>query len=129
MSVTGFPYSTGDVLTAVDMNSLTQFSVQTKTADYTATTNDQYQNLFVMNSASAIAFKLPTDATYDFPIGTTFTIINKNAGVCTVSAVTSGTTTLVSGGAVSAAPTIAQWKSAAVVKIAANSWIAVGGVA
>jgi hypothetical protein len=56
-------------------------------------------------------------------------VYQKGVGVTTIDAVTSGTTTIVSAGAVSAAPVLAQYKSAACIKVAANSWIVVGAIA
>jgi hypothetical protein len=82
-----------------------------------------------MNKATAVAFKIPTDATFNFPIGTVITVLNKGAGLCTISAVTSGTTAILSGGAVIASPTLAQYKSAACIKTAANTWYVVGAIA
>jgi hypothetical protein len=82
-----------------------------------------------LNKATAIAFKIPTDATTNFPIGTVLTVVSIGVGTTTISAVTPGTTTVASAGAVSASPTLSQWKSAACVKIAANSWVALGAIA
>jgi hypothetical protein len=82
-----------------------------------------------MDNGSANTFRIPTDATYNFPTGTTLLVYQKGTGITTINAVTSGTTTIVSAGAVSAAPVLAQFKSAACVKIAANSWIVVGAIA
>ena len=129
MAISGFPTVTGDVLTSSTMNSLVQFDVVTQTADYTATTNDNYQEIFLMNKATAIAFKIPTDATINFPIGTVLTVVSIGAGTTTISAVTPGTTTVASAAAVSASPTLTQWKSAACVKIGVNSWVVLGAVA
>ena len=58
----GFPYSTGDVLTAADMNGLVAFSTSTQTADYTPVLADQYQTLVLMNKATAVNFAIPTNA-------------------------------------------------------------------
>lgn len=129
MGITGYPYVTGDILTSNDMNALVQYDVQTQTADYTAVLNDSYQELQVMNKATAIAFKIPTDASVAFPTGTVLTILNIGAGTCTISATTSGTTTVLSAGAVAASPTLAQYKSAACIKTGANTWYVVGGIA
>ena len=127
---TGFPFSTGDVLSAAAMNGLTAFTIGTaNTADYTAVLADQYQALEIMNKATAIAFKIPTDASVAFPVGTAITVLNIGVGACTISAVTSGTTTILSSGAVPAAPTLAQYKSAVCIKTAANTWYVVGGIA
>jgi hypothetical protein len=125
-----FPAATGDVLTANMYNGLTSFTVGTaNTADYTAVLADQYQVLEVMNKATAIAFKIPTNASVAFPIGTVITVLNIGAGVCTISAVTSGTTTVLSAGAVAAQPTLGQYKSAACIKTGTDTWYVVGAVA
>jgi len=127
---TGFPAATGDVLTSAMFNGLTAFTIgAANTADYTAVLADQYQNLKLMNKATAIAFKIPTDASVAFPVGTAITVLNIGAGVCTISAVTPGTTTVLSAGAVAASPTIAQYKSAVCLKTAANTWYVVGAIA
>jgi len=127
---TGFPSSTGDVLSAAMFNGLVTFTIGSdQTGDYTAVLNDQYQTLIPMNKATAVAFKIPTDASVAFPIGTAITILNKGAGAVTISAVTSGTTTILSGGGTPAAPTLAQYKSAVCIKSAANFWYVVGSVA
>jgi hypothetical protein len=125
-----WPGATGDVVTSTMWNGLPAYTVQTaKTADYTAASGDEYQQLVQMNKATAIAFKLPTDATYNFPIGTVITVLNIGVGLCTISAVTSGTTTVLSAGAVAASPTLAQYKTAVCIKTAANAWYVVGGIA
>jgi hypothetical protein len=125
----GFPASTGDIFTAADYNGLVAFTVgAAQTADYTAVIADTYQVLELMNKATAIAYKIPTNASVAFPIGTVLTILNIGAGVCTISAVTSGTTTILSAGAVAAAPTLAQYKSAACIKTATDTWYVVGAI-
>jgi hypothetical protein len=126
----GLPAVTGDVLTAANYNSLVAFTVGTaNTTDYTAVLADSYQVLEVMNKATAIAYKIPTDASVAFPVGTALTILNIGAGLCTISAVTPGTTTVLSAGAVAASPTLAQYKTAVAIKAAANTWYVVGGIA
>lgn len=127
---TGFPAVTGDILTASMFNGLVAFTVDSdQTADYTAVLDDAYQTLVPMNKATAVAFKIPTDASVAFPVGTAITVLNKGAGAVTISAVTSGTTTVLSAGAVAAAPTLAQYKTAVCIKTAANTWYVVGGIA
>ena len=127
---TGMPATTGDVLSSTMYNSLTAFTVGTaQTADYTAVLADQYQVLQLMNKATAIAFKIPTNASVAFPVGTVITVLNIGAGVCTISAVTSGTTTVLSAGATAASPTLAQYKSAALIKTGTDAWYVVGAIA
>lgn len=126
----GFPAATGDVLTSTMFNGLVTFTVGSdQTADYTAVLTDQYQTLVPMNKATAVAFKIPTNASVAFPIGTAITILNKGAGSCTISAVTSGTTTVLSAGATAASPTLAQYKTAVCIKTATDTWYVVGAIA
>ena len=127
---TGLPALTGDVLTAATFNGLVAFTVGTaNTADYTAVSADQYQVIELMNKATAIAFKIPTNASVAFPVGTAITVLNIGAGTCTISAVTPGTTTVLSAGATAASPTLAQYKSAVCIKTATDAWYVVGAVA
>jgi hypothetical protein len=126
----GLPALTGDVLTAATFNGLVAFTVGTaQTADYTAVSADQYQVVQLMNKATAIAFKIPTNASVAFPVGTAITILNIGAGSCTISATTSATTTILSAGAVAASPTLAQYKTAVCIKTATDTWYVVGGIA
>jgi hypothetical protein len=126
---TGFPANTGDVLSAAMYNGLTSFSIgAAQTADYTAVSADQFQALQIMNKATAIAFKIPTDASVAFPVGTVITVLNIGVGTCTISAVTSGTTTVLSAGGTAAAPTLAQYKSAACIKTGTDAWYVVGAI-
>jgi hypothetical protein len=126
---TEFPFVAGEVLTAGAMNTLITFDVGSdQTADYTAVLADQYQKLIPMNKATAIAFKLPTNASVAYPVGTVITILNKGVGVCTISAVTPGTTTILSAGGTAASPTLSQYRSAACIKTAADVWYVVGAI-
>jgi hypothetical protein len=126
---TGFPFSTGDVLSASAMNGLVAFTTTTQTADYTPVSADQYQTLVLMNKATAVNFTIPTNANVAYPVGTAITVLNIGAGTCTIKAVTSGTTTVLSAGATAAQPTLAQYKTAVCIKTATDTWYVVGGIA
>ena len=126
---TGFPFSTGDVLSASAMNGLVAFTTTTQTADYTPVSADQYQTLVLMNKATAVNFTIPTNANVAYPVGTAITVLNIGAGTCTIKAVTSGTTTVNSAGATAAQPTLAQYKTAVCIKTATDTWYVVGGIA
>jgi hypothetical protein len=127
---TGIPAITGDILTAAMFNGLVTFTVDADaTVDYTAVLDDAYQVLVPMNKATAVAFKLPTNASVAFPVGTAITVLNKGAGLCTISAVTPGTTTVLSAGTVAASPTLAQYKTAVCIKTATDVWYVAGGIA
>jgi hypothetical protein len=126
---TGFPASTGDIFTSADYNGLVTFDVKAdQTADYTLVLADSYQVLVPMNKATAVALKIPTNASAAIPVGSVVTVLNKGLGAVTISAVTSGTTTILSAGAVAAAPTLAQYKSAACIKVATDTWYIVGAI-
>jgi hypothetical protein len=126
---TGFPASTGDVLSAAMFNGLVAFTLNSQTgATYTLASTDQYQVLVVTTNASTKTVSIPTDATYNFPVGTAVTFLNTGAGLLTINAVTSGTTTITSGAVTSAAPTVGQYKSAVAIKTAANAWTVVGAI-
>lgn len=127
---TGFPATTGDVLSAAMYNGLTSFTVNTaQTADYTPVLNDQYQTITPMNKATAINFTIPTNASVAFPVGTVLTVLNIGAGACTIKAVTAGTTTVLSAGATAAQPSLGQYKSAACIKTGTDTWYVVGAIA
>lgn len=125
----GLPASTGDILTAATVNGLVTFSTTTQTADYTPVSADQYQMLVIMNKATAVNFTIPTNASVAFPVGTAITVLNIGAGTCTIKAVTSGTTTVLSAGTTAAQPTVVQYKSAVCIKTATDTWYVVGGIA
>lgn len=101
-----------------------------KTDTYTVADGDQ-NALFTMNAATAKKFQIPTDATFNFAIGTQihFAWIT-GAGQPSIEAVTPGTTTILSTGATSIAPKLRVANSAATaIKLAANSWLVVGDIA
>jgi hypothetical protein len=126
---TGFPASTGDVLTAPMFNELVQFTINSQSGTtYTLAATDQYQVLVLTTNASAKTVSIPTDATTDFSIGTAITILNTGTADTTIQAVTPGTTTVTSAGASSAAPKVGLHKSAVCIKTAANTWRVVGAV-
>jgi hypothetical protein len=84
-----------------------------------------------MNAATAKQFSIPTDATFNFAIGTEINVFwITGVGQPTIGAVTSGTTTVISTGATSATPKLRVANSGATCKkLAANSWIVFGDLA
>lgn len=127
---TGFPASTGNVLTAAMFNELVQYTINTQSGTtYTVASTDQYQVLILTSNAGTKTVSIPTDATTNFGIGTAITVINTGAGLLTINAVTPGTTTVTSAGATSASPTVAQHNAAVCIKTAANTWRVVGSIA
>jgi hypothetical protein len=101
-----------------------------KTAAYTIASGDEF-NLFSMNAGTSQQFSIPTDATFNFAVGTEVNFFwLTGAGQPTIGAVTPGTTTVISTGATSATPKLRVANSAATaIKLAANSWLVVGDIA
>ena len=101
-----------------------------KTAAYTFVSGDE-GNLFSMNAATSVQFNIPTDATFNFAVGTELNVFwITGAGQPTIGAVTPGTTTVISTGATSATPKLRVANSGATCKkLAANSWIVFGDIA
>jgi len=125
-----YPFVAGDVLTAADMNFLPAYTINAQTGTtYTVVSSDQYSRLVTQSNASANTFRIPTNASVAFPIGTVLNVMNIGAGLCTINAVTSGTTTVLSAGAVAAAPTLAQYKAASCIKTGTDTWYVIGGIA
>jgi hypothetical protein len=126
---TGFPAATGDVLSAAMYNGLVAFTINAQTGTtYTTALTDSYQVLITQSNASSSAIKIPTNASVAHPIGTVITILNIGVGTATISAVTSGTTTIFSAGAVTAQPTLTQYKTAACIKTGTDTWYVVGAI-
>ena len=101
-----------------------------KTASYTFADGDQ-GDIFSMNAATSQQFNIPTDATFNFAVGTEINVFwITGAGQPTIGAVTPGTTTVISTGATSATPKLRVANSGATCKkLAANSWIVFGDIA
>jgi hypothetical protein len=116
--------------TPVMTNPKITLTYSAKTAAYTAASGDE-GGVFSMNNASSIQFNIPTDATFNFAIGTQFNVFwLTGAGQPTIGAVTPGTTTVISTGATSATPKLRVANSMATcLKIAADSWIVIGDIA
>ena len=100
-------------------------SIIQKTAEYTLSAANERDSLIEVSHTGGTAIKLliPTDATFNFPIGTSIDILRTNTGEVTIEAVTPGTTT------VNATPGLklrAQWSSATLFKRAANLWVVMG---
>jgi hypothetical protein len=102
----------------------------TKTDNYTFASGDE-GNIFSMNNAVTKQFSIPTDATFNFAVGTEINVFwITGAGQPTIGAVTPGTTTVISTGATSATPKLRIANSGATCKkLAANSWIIFGDLA
>jgi hypothetical protein len=110
--------TTGNVISHVDILTPT-FT----TNAYTLSAGDDGDLLMLNNSSSSGSLYVPTDAVVNFAIGTQITMVQSGSGQITILATTPGTT------AVNSTPGSklrAQWSSATLVKIAANTWILMG---
>ena len=94
---------------------------------YTFVLTDSNNTLVTANNASAQTYSIPTNGSVAYPVGTQINIIQIGAGQVTINAVTSGTTTLQSTGATSAAPKLrSQYSSATLIKVGTDLWYVVG---
>ena len=117
--VVSFDYRAGSALT-----------LNAKTATYTVVLTDADQKLVTMSVGSANDFEIPTNASVAFPVGTVINVMQIGAGQTTIKAVTSGTTTISSTGAIATAPKLrAQFSAASCIKVATDTWYVVGDIA
>lgn len=119
-------FTSGQILTATQQNALATAMValnaQTGTS-YTAVLGDD-GDLVTLDNASAITFTIPPNGTVAFGIGTQINIMQLGAGQVTI---TPGAgVTIRSAG--SKLKTSAQYAVATCIKIASDTWVAVGNL-
>jgi hypothetical protein len=105
------------------------YSINAQTTTAYVTVASDAGAFVTVSNASANTFKIPTNASVAYAIGTTIQVMNIGAGTCTISAVTPATTTITSAGATSASPTLAQYKAAQCIKTATDTWLVFGAMA
>jgi hypothetical protein len=90
---------------------------------YTIISEDDGALVLMENGSTENTLLVPTDATYNFSIGTQIIIVQGNTGQTTISAVTPGTTTInfTPGNKLRA-----RWSSATLIKTGANTWLLIG---
>jgi hypothetical protein len=94
-----------------------------KTASYTLSALTHRDSMIEVDSTSATTISIPTDATLNYPVGTSIDILQTNTGQVTIAAVTPGTTT------VNSTPGLklrTRWSSCTLFKRAANTWVVFG---
>jgi len=125
---TGFPSITGDILTAAMYNGLVTFTINAQSgATYTVANADLFQSLVQATNASTKTITIAPDSTLTSAVsGSAITFLNSGAGLLTFAA--GSGVTIVSAGAVSAAPTLAQHKSAVAIRTGANAYTIVGAI-
>ena len=109
---TPFPFTSGQVLTAAQLNAITELPVNDKTASYTLVAGDAGERV-IMNSASATTITVNTSI---FTAGQLVYITNKGAGICTV---TAGTATVSTTGSLA----LAQFASGVLYCISAGVFL------
>jgi hypothetical protein len=125
---TGFPASTGDVLSAAMFNGLVTFTLNDQAGSYTVANSDLYQVLVRTTAAGTKTVTIAPDSTLTAAaVGTAITFLNSGAGLLTFAA--GSGVTITSAGAAPTAPTLAQYKTAVAIRTAANAWTIVGGIA
>jgi uncharacterized MnhB-related membrane protein len=125
---TGFPASTGDVLSAAMFNGLVTFTVNTQSgATYTVANTDLYQALVATSNASTKIVTIAPDSTLtSAAIGSTITFLNSGAGLLTFAA--GSGVTITSSGGTPTAPTLAQYKTCVAIRLGANAWTITGAI-
>ena len=126
---TGFPASTGDVLSAAMFNGLVAFTANSQSGStYTVANSDLYQVLVITSNASTKTVTIAPDSTLtSAAVGSAITFLNTGAGLLTFAA--GSGVTIASAGAAPTAPTLAQYKSCVAVRTAANTWVITGAIA
>ena len=92
-----------------------------KTASYTLSALTERDDLIEMSSSSAMTVTIPTDATLNFPIGTSIDILQTSTGQVTIAGA--------GGVTVNATPGLklrTTWSSCTLFKRAANTWVVYG---
>jgi uncharacterized MnhB-related membrane protein len=125
---TGFPATTGDVLTSNMFNGLVTFTLNTQSgATYTVANSDLYQVIVATSNASTKVITIAPDSTLtSAAVGSAITFLNTGAGTLTFSA--GSGVTIASAGAAPTSPTLPQYRSAVCIRTAANTWYIVGGI-
>ena len=125
---TGFPAATGDILTASMFNGLVAFTINPQSGStYTVANADLYQSLVQATNASTKTITIAPDSTLtSAATGSAITFLNSGAGLLTFAA--GAGVTITSAGAVSAAPTLAQYKTAVAIRTGANAWTIAGAI-
>jgi hypothetical protein len=98
-------------------------------SSYTAVLTDNGK-VVTMSNGSGNTFRIPTNASVAFPIGTQINVLQIGAGQTTINAVTAGTTTINSTGASAVAPKLrARYSAATCLKAGTDLWYVFGDIA
>lgn len=107
------------VQTTAGVPSLT--TIVAKSGNYTLSALTERDNMITFSAAATLT--VPTDATLNYPVGTSIDIVQLAAGQVSVAAATPATTAIY---ATPGAKLRTQYSSATLTKIAANTWLLAG---
>lgn len=119
LSANGIQFADGTIQTGAGVPSLTSFTE--KTAGYTLDTVDHQDNVVEMNSASAITFTIPTNATLAWPVGASMDIFQMGAGQVTIANAAGVTLNFTPGNKLRT-----QFSSCTIMKRGTDSWVLYG---
>ena len=97
-------------------------STNAQTASYTLVAGDA-QKVVEMNVSTGNTLTIPLDSSVNFPVGTSILVIQTGAGQTTIAGASGVTVNSYLGLKI-----IGRWSGCTLVKRAANTWVAVGGL-
>ena len=114
---------------AFDYRSGSAVTFNAQTASYTLVLADADQKIVTMAVTSANTVSIPTNASVAYPTGSVINILQIDSGQTTIQASSSGTTTINSTGAATAAPKLrAEYSAASCIKVDTDTWYVVGDI-
>ncbi|NDC49052.1 MAG: hypothetical protein EBZ61_08260 [Micrococcales bacterium] len=122
-------FTTGQVLTAAQMNSIANLTLRTVTATSdTLVLTDADNKLIVYSTTGTVTITVPPNSSVAMTTGSVVNII-KTGATGTLSIIQGSGVTLASAGATSTNPVITgQFKAASLLKVASDTWYVVGGI-
>lgn len=97
-------------------------STNAQTASYTLVAGDA-QKIIEMNVSTANTLTIPLDSSVNFPVGTSIVVVQTGTGQTTIAGASGVTVNSFLGLKI-----IGRWAGCTLVKRAANTWVAVGGL-
>lgn len=122
-------FTTGQVLTAAQMNSIANLTLRTVTATSdTLVLTDADNKLIVYSTTGTVTITVPPNSSVAMTTGSVVNII-KTGATGTLSIIQGSGVTLASAGATSTNPVITgQFKAASLLKVSSDTWYVVGGI-
>ncbi len=123
-------FTTGQVLTAAQMNSIANLTIRTVTATSdTFVLTDADNKLVVYSTTGTVTITIPPNSSVAMTTGSVLNII-KTGATGTLSITQGAGVTISSAGATATNPVITSaFKAASCIKVDTNTWYVVGGIA